>query len=104
MEKLKTNIDILGLIKSALKEVAEMNEIDIPQIDEKTPIYGKRGYLDSVALVHLIVDIEEELSEMGYDITIASEKAFSRNISPFLSVKTLERFIKELAENCKSAK
>lgn len=104
MEKLEINTDILGLVKSTLKEIVEMNEIDIPQIDENTPIYGSRGYLDSLALVQLIVDIEEQLSEMGYDITIASEKAFSRRISPFLSVKTLERFIKELMGNFKNAK
>ena len=99
----ETNVDILRVIASVLKEVAEINEIDIHKIDENTPLYGNRGCLDSLDLVTLITGIEEKLSEADYDITIASEKAFSKKISPFLNVKTLERFIKELMKEAKNA-
>jgi len=88
---------IIEIIKDALRDVVEVNEISIPtEINQKTPLYGNRGYLDSLALVSLIVVIEEKFAKEGENITIASEKAFSRKISPFLSVETLARFIEEL--------
>jgi acyl carrier protein len=89
--------DIFNVVKDSLEEVAETNNIAIKEsISEKTPLYGEQGYLDSIALVGLTVSIEEKLSHVGHDITIASEKAFSRKIGPFLNVRTLANFIEEL--------
>ena len=91
-------VDVSKIILSSLKEIAELNDFKITAYNEKTSLYGNKGYLDSMALVPLIADIEGVLSEKGYDITIASEKAFSRKISPFLNVKTLKNFIYELID------
>ena len=89
--------NIVEIIKVAFCEVADVNEIEIPAyINEKTPLYGKTGYLDSIALVTLIVTIEGKLAEQGKNITIASEKSFSRRVSPFLTVETLAKFIRKL--------
>lgn len=89
--------EIFGAIRGSLKEAAEINDIPIEgEISEKTPLYGQKGLFDSIALVGLIVSVEERFSEMGYNITIASEKAFSRKISPFLNVRTLLNFIEDL--------
>jgi len=89
--------EIFQLVEEALMEICEVNDIHIEgEISEKTPLYGQRGYLDSLALVSLIASLEEKLSEKGYNITIASEKAFSRQVSPFLNVRTLLNFVEEL--------
>jgi acyl carrier protein len=97
-KNLKRN-EIFKVIRDSLKETAEVNDIPIEgEISEKTPFYGQKGLLDSIALVSLIVSVEERLSEMGYNVTIASEKAFSRKISPFLNIRTLVNFIEELLD------
>ena len=88
---------IVNIIKDSLEETAEINDIAIDaSISERTALYGKQGCLDSIALVGLVVSVEEKLSNIGYNITIASAKAFSREISPFLNVRTLANFIEEL--------
>jgi acyl carrier protein len=88
---------IFSVIRDSLKETAEVNDITIEEeISERTPLYGQKGLLDSIALVGLTASVEESLSKMGYNITIASDKAFSRKTSPFLNVRTLANFIEEL--------
>lgn len=97
MHNLLTKEKIFEIVEDAFKEVCEINNISIKEeINMKTPLYGDRGYLDSLGLVNLIAAIEERLSDRGWNITIASEKAFSRRISPFLTIGTLVKFIKEL--------
>ena len=92
-----TKEKIFEIVEDAFKEVCEINNISIKEeINMKTPLYGDRGYLDSLGLVNLIAAIEERLTDRGWNITIASEKAFSRRISPFLTIGTLVKFIKEL--------
>lgn len=88
--------EIMAIIKNVVKEVAELDKIEVSEINEKTPLYGSRGYLDSLGLVSLIAGIEGKLAEKDINITIATERAFSRKISPFLTVKTLARFIEKL--------
>jgi len=88
---------ILNIIEDSLKKTAEANDIAIDaDISEKTQLYGKQGLLDSLALVGLVVSMEEKLSSLGYNVTIASEKAFSKEISPFLNVGALAKFIEDL--------
>ena len=97
MHNLLTKEKIFEIVEDAFKEVCEINNISIKEeINMKTPLYGDRGYLDSLGLVNLIAAIEERLTDRGWNITIASEKAFSRRISPFLTIGTLVKFIKEL--------
>lgn len=92
--------DIFNIVRDSLKEIAEINNIAlVDEISEKTPLYGEKGILDSVSLVGLVVSIEEKLSEMNYYVTIASERAFSRKINPFLNIRTLINFIEELLDN-----
>ena len=91
--------EIFEIIQYSLKETAEVNDIALEEeISEKTPLYGQKGLLDSIALVGLVASVEERLGEMGYNVTIASEKAFSRKTSPFLNVRTLANFVKELLD------
>ena len=81
-----------------VKKVAEQNDMTITKIDESTPLYGNRGFLDSLSLVALVAGIEKELSKKRIDVSIISNQAFSSKRSPFLSVGTLERYINQLIE------
>jgi len=88
--------EIVKIVESAIADIVETDRIKISEINEKTPIFGLNGCLDSLGLVSLVVAIEDKLSEKNINITIVSEKAFSKKISPFLTVRTLANFIKEL--------
>ena len=69
--------------------------------DEKSHIYGGEGFLDSLALVTLISELEETIyNEFKIDIILADEKDMSQKNSPFQSVKALSVYIeKQLDEN-----
>jgi acyl carrier protein len=53
------------------------------------------GEMDSIDLVSLIIDIEDELRDNGIKVKLVSDKAFARN-SPFSTLKTLINYIEEL--------
>ena len=71
----------------------------IPKAPE-TELFGGGGKLDSLALVTLIVSVEETVArEMGRSITIASERAMSQKNSPFRTVQSLSEFVAQLLED-----
>lgn len=71
-----------------LAEDFELEALKSPSAD--TPLYGEGGLLDSMALVNLIADVEEALSEkFDLSIALADEKAMSAKKSPYRSVASL---------------
>ena len=55
--------------------------------------------MDSLALVSLITDLEEKISdEFDEDIVLADEKAMSQRTSPFRTVESLTEYISKLLE------
>ena len=69
---------------------------ELAAIDPATPLLGSGSDLDSMAVVHLIVDLEGRLQEQ-YDRNwiLADERALSRTRSPFRTVGDLAEFIIE---------
>ena len=78
--------------------VEEINE-QLPQEQQlgqstKTVLFGKDGKLDSLALVNLIVVIEQNIEdEFDVSITLADERAMSQKHSPFRTIGTLADYI-----------
>jgi acyl carrier protein len=63
----------------------------------ETVLFGKQGQLDSIGLVHFIVAVEDRLREdLGISITVADDHAMSATTSPFRSVSSLTRHIRQL--------
>ena len=56
-------------------------------------VFGPASPLDSLGLVALLLDIEEGLQAIGYDITLSDERAVSQKRSPFRSVQSLVEYI-----------
>lgn len=55
-----------------------------------TVLIGPTGVLDSLEVVSLLLDIEERIKELtGRGVSLADEKAFSQEHSPFRSVNAL---------------
>ncbi len=88
------------IILEALKELSEELENEsLNNPTSETKLYGGSGVLDSLALVSLITDLEDRISdEFEKDIILADEKAMSQRTSPFRSVETLTNYIQKLLE------
>jgi len=89
------NQTIRQIIQTAINTQAPLlpAPIDLSQ-EDATPLFGEGGVLDSLALVTLILNIEEIVEmQMGVAITIVSEKAMSAHRSPFATVGSLAEFI-----------
>jgi D-alanine--poly(phosphoribitol) ligase subunit 2 len=94
---------IFSTIISSINEFNESIEEKIQVSNGRdTPLFGKDGVLDSLSLVNLIVQIEENIAEeFNKPITLTSEKAMSRKLSPFLTVGTLTDYIEEILSEAK---
>jgi len=88
---------LLDCIKQGIEEINITREQKIP-IEEldRISIYGESGVFDSMQLVNFLMVVEERMSEqMGLSITIVSEKAISRKVSPFSTVSALLDYLME---------
>ncbi|MDG1974775.1 MAG: hypothetical protein P8I26_07075 [Flavobacteriaceae bacterium] len=93
MEK---NEKIINFLEEFLTE--ELDETIKLSLDSK--LFGGGGPLDSMALVTLIVELEEFLEdEYNVNITLADEKAMSRRTSPFSRVSYLIDYLNEKINN-----
>lgn len=63
----------------------------------ETLLFGEGGQLDSMALVSLIVSVEEEVeSQFGVNLILASDRAMSARRSPFATVGSLADYVEAL--------
>ena len=91
---------IQEIILDSLKEFNEEKaKDDVLEISNDTVLLDVNGKIDSLDFVTLIVIIENNIfNKMDKNITIVSEKAFSKIYSPFKNIETLTEFIVELLE------
>jgi len=92
------NKELLDIIREAIDEINA--GADEPVVySEDLILTGAEGVLDSLSLVTLLSTVEELVSDKyEKNITLASDKAFSKKHSPFHSVETLTLFLEELLE------
>ncbi len=83
------------IIIGVLQDINDDIESDILENPTKeTKLFGEDGALDSLALVSMITDLEEEIhDEFEKDVILADEKAMSQRNSPFNSVESLTDYI-----------
>lgn len=88
---------IYSVIMNALEQVNQgrENPIDLAP-GQAIVLYGRNGVFDSVGLVGFLVSLEEAIQDrLGRAVTLVSEKAVSRRVSPFSSVAALIQFVTE---------
>lgn len=68
------------------------------QIDDATALLGPDSVLDSMALVTLVLDVEQRLQEQEHvSVSLMSEAALSRRRSPFRTIGSLADYILEVS-------
>jgi hypothetical protein len=90
--------DLLNLVLRSVELYCDENGItvDLNQ-GEDLRLFGGESLLDSMGLVSLVVQIEEEIEEKyNRSVVLADEKAMSRRTSPFARVTYLVDYIFEL--------
>lgn len=75
----------------------ELGKPALEQADASTRLFGESAALDSIGLVTLIADLEEDIRvATGLTVTLADEKAMSRLTSPFRRVDLLAEYVVEV--------
>ena len=89
---------IKEIIKKAVEELNEqLEENKKIEYADDLKLMGKGAVLNSMDFVALITIIEELIGdEFDKDIYIVSDKAFSRENSPFRTMETLTNYVEEL--------
>ena len=86
----KIIFDALEMVNQSRDENAK-----IP-VSAQTALFGNDGYLDSMGLVSLLIDIEESLQGEGVLLSLSDERAMSEKNSPFRDVPSLTEYILRL--------
>ncbi|MGV3618486.1 MAG: acyl carrier protein [Fimbriimonas sp.] len=85
----------LQIVNAAVVEINEEldDKVELAH-GEEALLYGKDAPLDSLALVSLIVLLEEKAHDtFGRTVTIADDRAMSQFRSPFRSVGSLTDYV-----------
>ena len=85
---------ILELVrKLALDEIAAQGAEAPADMGPDTRLFGKDGLLDSMALVSLVMALEQEIADrFGAQVALADEKALSQKSSPFRTLGSLAAY------------
>ena len=84
-------------IKEIVFEVIKNNSEDLKIIDENTLLLSEGSSIDSMTIVSIVVDLEQELSDFfKKDISLSDDRAMSREVSPYENVKNMIEYISEL--------
>ncbi|KTC37797.1 MAG: hypothetical protein ACN6QY_02560 [Pseudomonas sp.] len=89
--------DIDSIVNQCLAEsIASQNNNMSAEDMKNITIYGVDGLFDSLQLVTLMMRIEELLADtFDLSVSLTSDRAISRKVSPFQSPSTLAEFIME---------
>ncbi len=91
--------DIETLLFSVIARAFEDATIDedVQIVNTATVLFGEGAKIDSLTLVNIIVDLEDEISDrFGKAISLTDDDAVFREPSPYGTVATLRDYIIEL--------
>lgn len=85
---------VKAIIIEGIEIINNLRELDdqVPT-DGNVPLFGDDGYLDSMTLVALLIDVEESLQDNGCKISLSTERAMSEENSPFKDVESLVDYV-----------
>ena len=83
--------EVLAFIVKTVREVGEEQGLTLPaDIGASTRLFGDGGALDSMALVSLVIAVEQGIeAKFGRRVELSDDKALSQRNSPYRTVGTL---------------
>jgi len=85
--------DLVNLITASFRDHLQPPEA-AGAMTETTYIFGRGGFLDSMQLVNLLIDVEQQVNEQcGTTISIADDRAMSQERSPFRTIGNLADYV-----------
>lgn len=83
--------ELTQLIIDTTRAIAEEQNLEIDDgLSSQTRLFGSKGLMDSLALVSLVIAVEQGIEErFGVNIELADDKALSQKNSPYRSIGTL---------------
>ncbi|MBT4837951.1 MAG: hypothetical protein HON94_11460 [Methylococcales bacterium] len=85
--------EIYNIVYESIDQFNEINERNLEKSPD-TVLFGAGGHLESIELVTLIIEIEDNIDDqLDHCISIVSEKAMSQSVSPFQTIETLVNYI-----------
>lgn len=90
--------DVQAIVLTALETINEERDADDKLVvGPHTRLFGPDAELDSLALVSVIVDVEEAVSAAsGRTVALTDDRAMGREVSPFTDVQALTAYVVEL--------
>ncbi len=85
-----------AFIVSLVQEAVNASSESALPADENTPLLGAEGVLDSLALVRLLVEVEDYCTERGLPFAWPSASALSPGKSPFRTARALAEYVEGL--------
>lgn len=94
---MRTEAELVALLGHAIDNATRTRAAPVDRSDFlNLRLYGTGAIFDSMQLVNFLVLVEQMLEdELGHVVSLTSEKAVSRRVSPFASIRTLVEFIRE---------
>jgi acyl carrier protein len=93
-------VDSRGLESVILASIEIVNQSRLPgeqlAADSAAAIFGDGSPLDSLGLVSLLIEIEDQLAARGLPISLSDERAMSQKRSPFRDVPSLVAYVQTL--------
>jgi acyl carrier protein len=84
---------VIPLIIETLRELQAKKGSMPRELNAETPLFGPDGILDSLALVSLVVGVEQAIEdEFGMVVSLADEKALSQRNSPYRTIGALAEY------------
>ena len=88
---INTELVVLNAVDTVLQE-NNISEVDVKNIE----LFGDAGVLNSLAIIRLVVEIEEEVfSQFKISINLTDENSFNYKSSPFKNFKTLLQHVEK---------
>jgi acyl carrier protein len=86
--------DLTQLIIDTTRSIAEEQSLELTEeLSAETRLFGSKGLLDSLALVSLVIAVEQGIEEkFGVNVELADDKALSQKNSPYRSIGTLAAY------------
>lgn len=86
--------DVVEMICQIVKEVPGAPEA----MDEHTHLFGAQGFLDSLKLVNVVLDAEQQVNDTySLAISLADDRSVSQERSPFRTIGSLTDYILAIA-------